>query len=123
MTRRFSGFDSGEHMTSFIPATVPVLPGMAAASAGLPPGEKDLRLKFRAGTPCLYLVETLGEWTGRRFERIRNGSLWQEWLGQVGLPLPDRQATEEDLAQMRSLRAAIYAVVQAARRKKTPPAP
>ncbi len=108
-------------MKSAIPATVPPSAGLAAPPVGSPPGEKDLRLKYRAGTPCLYLVETLGEWTGRRFERIRNGKLWQDWLSHVGLPQPDRPATEEDLARMRGLRAAIFAVVQAARRGKTPP--
>lgn len=108
------------------PAVSPSPSGTADSSADKPAffrvDEKDLRLKYRAGTPCLYLVETLGEWTGRRFERIRDGAVWREWLGHVGLPLPDRPASEKDLAQMRALRAAIFDVVQDVRRKKTPPA-
>lgn len=82
----------------------------------LPPlRAKDLQLKYRGGTPSLYLVETLGEWTGRRYERIADASLWQQWLQHLGLPLPAQPADQQALAQMRALRAAIYQVVQAVR--------
>lgn len=83
--------------------------------------EKELSLKFRAGCWSLFLVETLGEWTRRRYERISNEDIWRSWLRQVGLPQPTSSVSEQDLQLMRALRAAIYAVVQAVRQSKTPP--
>ncbi len=82
----------------------------------------DLAFKFRAGVPCLLLVETLGEWTARRYERIRDQSLWLAWLRKMKLPVPQVPVREDDLAAMRSLRSAIYEAAQAIRAQRSPPA-
>ena len=108
------------------PAIMPLPPvvavEMVAPSSGQAVAKKDLQLKFRAGTLSLYLVETLGEWTKRRFERIPNEDIWRDWLHHLELPQPDQPVSPEDLSHMRHLRAAIYAVVQAVRQGHTPPA-
>lgn len=80
----------------------------------------DFSFKFRAGVPCLLLVETLGEWTGRRYERVRNEGLWHSWLRKMKLPVPQLPVGEEGLADMRVLRAAIYETAQAIRGQRTP---
>lgn len=74
-----------------------------------------LAFKLRGGTPSLYLVETLGEWTGRQYERVYDADRWQEWIGLVKLPVPARRATSRELARMRELRRAIYEIAQAVR--------
>ena len=104
------------------PAITPPPQNTAVEPVSLPAvTEKELSLKFRAGCLALYLVETLGEWTRRRFERIMNEDIWRDWLHHVDLPQPVQPISEEDLVQMRELRAAIYAVVQAVRRGDIPP--
>ncbi|WP_437882349.1 CGNR zinc finger domain-containing protein [Pseudomonas sp. LRF_L74] len=84
--------------------------------------ERDLRFNFRSGTPALFLVETFGEWTRRRYDRIQNGQIWNDWLSQIGLPTVSGQVSQEELEKMRDLRRAIYGVAQA-RVKNLPPLP
>ncbi|WP_454726856.1 MULTISPECIES: CGNR zinc finger domain-containing protein [Cupriavidus] len=79
-----------------------------------------MTLKFRGGVASLYLVETLGEWTGRQYERIHSARRWDEWLRGAKLPRPPQRASEDELAQMRALRRAIYGVVQAVRAGHAP---
>lgn len=85
-----------------------------------PLSEQDLKFNFRSGTPCLYLVETFGEWTRRRYDRIRNGEVWAQWLSLIDFPAPTQSATAKDLAQMSELRRAIYGMGQA-KVKNIPP--
>jgi len=94
--------------------------GEAAAAPARPVTKKELTLKFRGGVASLYLVETLGEWTGRQYERIHSARRWDEWLRGAKLPKPPQRATEDELAQMRELRRAIYGVVQAVRAGHAP---
>ena len=77
-----------------------------------PLSEQDLKFNFRSGTPCLYLVETFGEWTRRRYDRILNGSVWSTWLKLIDFPFPTHKVTEKDLAKMSELRRAIYGMGQ-----------
>lgn len=84
---------------------------------------KELAFKLRGGSACLFLVETLGEWTGRQYERIYDASRWQEWLELVNLPIPAQRATQTDLERMRELRRAIYGVAQAVRTGQAPKRP
>ena len=80
----------------------------------------DFSFKFRAGAPCLLLVETLGEWTGRCYERVPNEDAWLTWLRKMNLPLPELPVGEDGLADMRALRAAIYEMAQAIHGKRVP---
>lgn len=75
--------------------------------------ERDLKFNFRSGTPSLFLVETFGEWTRRRYDRIQDGAIWNGWLEQIGLPPVTTELTTQDLEKMRDLRRAIYGVAQA----------
>lgn len=75
--------------------------------------ERDLRFNFRSGTPALFLVETFGEWTRRRYDRIQTADIWNTWLVQIGLPPVTVDVTADDLEKMRDLRRAIYGVAQA----------
>lgn len=75
--------------------------------------ERDLRFNFRSGTPALFLVETFGEWTRRRYDRIQTAEIWNTWLAQIGLPPVTVEVTADDLEKMRDLRRAIYGVAQA----------
>lgn len=91
-----------------------------AEKAHKPVSQRDLAFKFRGGTPCLLLVETLGEWTGRRYERIHSSALWSDWLRKAKLPAPSRAASEEELREMRELRAAMRGVAEAIRTGQRP---
>jgi len=75
--------------------------------------EQDLKFNFRSGTPCLYLVETFGEWTRRQYDRILDGQVWNDWLKMIDFPTPTYLATTKDLAKMSELRRAIYGLGQA----------
>lgn len=75
--------------------------------------ERDLRFNFRSGTPALYLVETFGEWTRRRYDRINSTEVWNQWLEKIGYPTVTRPLSNEDLEKMRDLRRAIYGLAQA----------
>ena len=75
--------------------------------------ERELRFNFRSGTPALYLVETFGEWTRRRYDRILNAEVWNSWLEQINLPQVTGKLSADDLEKMRDLRRAIYGVAQA----------
>lgn len=81
-----------------------------------------LAFKLRGGTPSLYLVETLGEWTGRQYERVYDAERWHEWIGLLKLPVPARRATARELDRMRDLRRAIYEIAQAVRTGGVPDA-
>jgi predicted RNA-binding Zn ribbon-like protein len=100
---------------------LPSQPGSEVEShpAG-PVTEKELSFKFRGGVHSLHLVETLGEWSRRQYERVYDEQRWQAWLELSGLPVPSRLATTRELAHMRELRRAIYNVTQAVRTRKTP---
>lgn len=75
--------------------------------------ERELRFNFRSGTPALYLVETFGEWTRRRYDRIVSPEIWNSWLEQINLPVVTATISADDLEKMRDLRRAIYGVAQA----------
>lgn len=75
--------------------------------------ERDLKFNFRSGTPALFLVETFGEWTRRRYDRIQDGAVWNSWLALIGLPAVTGVVGPQDLERMRDLRRAIYGVAQA----------
>lgn len=75
--------------------------------------ERDLRFNFRSGTPALFLVETFGEWTRRRYDRIMTAEVWNDWLQQIGYPTVTETLSANDLEQMRDLRRAIYGLAQA----------
>jgi len=77
-----------------------------------PLSEQDLKFNFRSGMPCLYLVETFGEWTRRRYDRILNGEVWNTWLKLIDFPTPTHTATTKDLTKMAELRRAIYGMGQ-----------
>ena len=95
------------------------MPRSEAALRPLKPG--DLAFKFRAGVPCLLLVETLGEWTGRRYERVRSGAMWMAWLRRMKLPVPGLPIGDDDLSDMRSLRDAVYRTAESVRASRLPP--
>ncbi|ALM82832.1 ABATE domain-containing protein [Bordetella sp. N] len=104
-----------------MPKAAPPPSSDAADAPPAPPvTEKELAFKLRGGTPCLYLVETLGEWTGRRYERIYDAERWRVWLRLVKLPDPAQKVTNTDLEHMRTLRRAIYGVAQAVRTGAVP---
>ncbi|MDF0730109.1 ABATE domain-containing protein [Pseudomonas entomophila] len=84
---------------------------MADESTAL--SERDLRFNFRSGTPALFLVETFGEWTRRRYDRIMNAQVWNDWLQQINYPPVTEPVSANDLEQMRDLRRAIYGLAQA----------
>lgn len=89
-------------------------------SAHLSLTDRDLRFNYRGGALSLYLVETFGEWTGRRYDRISNGTVWNRWLETVGLPPLMRLATSTELGAMRDLRRAIYGLGQSRVKGITP---
>ncbi|MFT4111605.1 CGNR zinc finger domain-containing protein [Silvibacterium sp.] len=82
--------------------------------------DRDLCFNFRSGALSLHLVETFGEWTRRRYDRILNGAVWNQWLEIVGLPPLTRLATNAELGAMRDLRRAIYGLGQSRVKGITP---
>jgi predicted RNA-binding Zn ribbon-like protein len=80
------------------------------------------RLRLDAGGACLNLLATVG-WRGvAGVERVATPAGLATWLVDAGLLDAKPPAGEQDLEQVRRLREAIYAVVQAARHSLTPAA-
>ena len=76
----------------------------------------ELRFHFKGGRDCLDLVATVGERWRRSFERLREPEDLARWLFESGL-LAERPAVGEDqLAETRVLREAIYRVAKLAGR-------
>ena len=92
-----------------------MLGGRTASAGGL-----IARPRFDAGRPCLNLLATLGRRGATPVERVANTGDFAAWLTGAGLldaPVP---VSEQEAGQMRQLRQAIFAVIDAARRTRTP---
>lgn len=78
--------------------------------------------RFDAGRPCLNLLATLGRRGADPVERVPDVSSLATWL--IDADLLDELVTVEahHLAEMRSLRAATWEIVQAVRRQQPPDA-
>lgn len=81
-----------------------------------PVTDADRALRFRSGRLCLYLVETFGEWTNRRYDRITSAAVWADWLTLVHLPAPTEPLAPEHLESMHQLRTALYTLARARQR-------
>ncbi|MBO1903100.1 ABATE domain-containing protein [Leucobacter weissii] len=87
---------------------------------GAVPTAKDLKLQLRSGRLSLDFIATLGEWEGRRIERIVDSAQWLCWLGKARVVCPPA-ATEGDLREMQELREHAYRVIRAKVEETTPP--
>jgi predicted RNA-binding Zn ribbon-like protein len=82
----------------------------------------DVTFEFVAGNLALDFVATVAEWTSTRLERLPDPAALGEWLADGGLLDAPVRATQRDLEQARTERAALYAVVRALIDGEPPPA-
>lgn len=96
----------------------PAQPGGTAGAAG---GTRLVtRTRFDAGRPCLNLLATIGQRGAAPVERLPAPADLAVWLTAAGLLDAPPPASGRDLEQMRQLRDAVYEVVDAAHRGRTP---
>jgi len=85
-----------------------------------PAGSVVARLRFDAGRPCLNLLATIGRRGATPVERVPATPDFVAWLTGAGLVQAPVPVSEPELQQMRRLRDAVYAVVDAARCTRAP---
>jgi predicted RNA-binding Zn ribbon-like protein len=93
---------------------------MSPAEGDLAPTARDLRLQLRSGRLCLDFIATMGEWQGRRFERIVDSEQWLCWLAKARVVCPPA-VTTADLREMAELREHVQRVIAAKAGGEHPP--
>ncbi|MEU7134907.1 ABATE domain-containing protein [Streptomyces sp. NPDC046261] len=84
-----------------------------------------LAFPFLGGRPCLNFVATLGKRHTVRIERLPSPDALARWITEAGLlPCPPEgfRVTDDDLAEARVLREAMYGLLTAAMRGRRPEA-
>jgi predicted RNA-binding Zn ribbon-like protein len=75
-------------------------------------GNGKAAFTFLGGRACLDLTATFGDWRGCQAERLRTPQDLANWLVRTGLTDEPPAVSQQDLAQARTLREAIYQTIK-----------